>query len=212
METVRRHHCECAGPQKSPLREYVDAVAEKLPVLWAIHDRCDGNPHVHMQFCPRIEDGIERKDGAAWFKRANPKSPALGGAASISDSTGKEWITLVRSTWAELANKALKNAGHQAQIDHRSYEAQGVESMPTEHVGWSAGERREGAIKRNAQAQVINARMEELLRERARAAAAQKIEEAAERAGAAATSLDRKEREDEALRRAESDKACCKPS
>lgn len=40
-----------------------------------------------------------------------------------------------RERWAELANKALGRAGHEARIDHRSLSALGVEREPTIHQG-----------------------------------------------------------------------------
>lgn len=43
-----------------------------------------------------------------------------------------------RERWAELANTALDRAGHQARVDHRSLEAQGIERLPTVHMGPNA--------------------------------------------------------------------------
>jgi len=42
-----------------------------------------------------------------------------------------EW----REEWAELANRHLARHGHEARIDHRSLEAQGIDREPTIHVG-----------------------------------------------------------------------------
>ncbi|MGK3550335.1 MobA/MobL family protein, partial [Escherichia coli] len=35
-----------------------------------------------------------------------------------------------RASWADHANRALANAGYQEEIDHRSYERQGLEKTP----------------------------------------------------------------------------------
>ncbi|HDB9251774.1 TPA: MobA/MobL family protein [Escherichia coli] len=43
-----------------------------------------------------------------------------------------------RGSWADHANRALANAGYQEEIDHRSYERQGVEKTPGIHLGKSA--------------------------------------------------------------------------
>ena len=45
---------------------------------------------------------------------------------------------LLREKWAENANKALLQAfGDNApQIDHRSYQEQGIEKEPTKHLGY----------------------------------------------------------------------------
>ena len=48
----------------------------------------------------------------------------------------KEW----RERWAELANKALENAGYKERIDHRSNEDQKKEEIPTIHEGYAARE------------------------------------------------------------------------
>nr|WP_252991267.1 MobA/MobL family protein [Shigella sonnei] len=51
---------------------------------YAIHNppgAIDGKeqPHAHIMFCERVNDGIER-DPQQFFKRANSKSPERGGA------------------------------------------------------------------------------------------------------------------------------------
>ena len=40
-----------------------------------------------------------------------------------------------RELWAERANHALRLAGHEARIDHRTLEAQGIDRVPTTHMG-----------------------------------------------------------------------------
>lgn len=44
-------------------------------------------------------------------------------------------IEAIRTHWANLTNEALRIAQHDARIDHRSLEAQGVEREPTTHKG-----------------------------------------------------------------------------
>ena len=41
----------------------------------------------------------------------------------------------MRATWADMANAALERAGVDARIDHRSYERQGLDIVPTLHMG-----------------------------------------------------------------------------
>ena len=43
-----------------------------------------------------------------------------------------------RQGWAEAVNAALEQQGHAERIDHRSYERQGVEQIPTVHLGVAA--------------------------------------------------------------------------
>ncbi|WP_259662986.1 MobA/MobL family protein, partial [Escherichia coli] len=39
-----------------------------------------------------------------------------------------------RLAWADHANRALERAGHDARIDHRTLEAQGIERLPGVHL------------------------------------------------------------------------------
>jgi ATP-dependent exoDNAse (exonuclease V) alpha subunit len=50
-------------------------------------------------------------------------------------SCGKEEIAEIRERWAVLTNEKLQTLGHEARIDHRSLEAQGIELEPTVHLG-----------------------------------------------------------------------------
>lgn len=40
-----------------------------------------------------------------------------------------------RESWAQHQNRALERHGHTARVDHRSYEAQGIDRQPTQHLG-----------------------------------------------------------------------------
>ena len=47
-------------------------------------------------------------------------------------------IKVVRERWATLANEALKSAGLEARIDHRSLQAQGIDRLPGPQFPYSA--------------------------------------------------------------------------
>ena len=47
-----------------------------------------------------------------------------------------EEIRAWRHHWAHLANDCLREHGHEARIDARSYEEQGIDREPTHHRGW----------------------------------------------------------------------------
>ena len=55
-----------------------------------------------------------------------------------------------RARWAELANRALEQAGHAPQLDHRSHAERGFAHEPTRHLGPAAAgyERRTGQPSR----------------------------------------------------------------
>ncbi|MBK0795072.1 MobA/MobL family protein, partial [Escherichia coli O25b:H4-ST131] len=77
------------------------------------------NPHAHIMLTTRAI-------GPAGFS---------GQVRDWNDRTHAEtW----RASWADHANRALANAGYQEEIDHRSYERQGLEKTPGIHLGKSA--------------------------------------------------------------------------
>ena len=92
---------------------------ERLPYTLAIH-RGDGeNPHSHLMFSERTNDGIERS-AAQWFRRYNGKAPEKGGALKSRAAVPQAWLQQTRETWAQEANWALEQAGRGERIDHRS--------------------------------------------------------------------------------------------
>ncbi|CAK7022341.1 MAG: hypothetical protein DELT_02462 [Desulfovibrio sp.] len=105
-----------------------------LPYSFAVHKGHDKqNPHCHLLISERVNDGISRTPGQ-WFKRA-AKDPAKGGAKKTNELRPREWLLQCRELWAERANHALRLAGHEARIDHRTLEAQGIDRAPTTHLG-----------------------------------------------------------------------------
>ncbi|MCE3892350.1 MobA/MobL family protein, partial [Escherichia coli] len=74
----------------------------------AFHHMDKTNPHAHIMLTTRAI-------GPAGFS---------GKVRDWNDRTHAEtW----RASWADHANRALANAGYQEEIDHRSYERQGLE-------------------------------------------------------------------------------------
>jgi ATP-dependent exoDNAse (exonuclease V) alpha subunit len=65
-----------------------------------------------------------------------------GGFASKKDRelNSREQLHAWRKQWASLANRHLERHGHEARIDHRSLEAQGVDREATLHLGYAAAE------------------------------------------------------------------------
>jgi len=108
-----------------------------LPYTMAIHRGNDTNPHCHLMFSERMNDGIER-DEAQHFRRFNAKKPEQGGAQKTTEFRSKEWLQEARALWAEVANECLAEAGHDARIDHRSLIDQGIDRVPQIHLGPAA--------------------------------------------------------------------------
>jgi hypothetical protein len=92
----------------------------------AIHapdpDSDSRNYHAHLMVTMRTlgPDGFAPK-----------KDPAMNSRAQLG-----EW----REQFANLANRHLERHGHEARVDHRSLEAQGIDREPTVHVGYAGME------------------------------------------------------------------------
>lgn len=114
-----------------------EEIGSKYPYQFAIHNpqAMDGKdqPHVHLMFNERLQDGIER-DPEQYFKRYNAKNPERGGAKK--DNTGKGYqerkddIKELRQRWENLCNKHLEKHQIDSRIDMRSYKDQGIDREP----------------------------------------------------------------------------------
>ena len=112
---------------------------ERLPYTLALHQGRDGdggqgNPHAHLLISERMNDGLEREP-AQWFGRFNRAAPELGGAEKTESLKPRTWLEGVREQWAQEANQALERNGLEVRIDHRTLEAQGIDRIPTLHLG-----------------------------------------------------------------------------
>ena len=79
------------------------------------------NRHGHLVICERIDDGIERT-AKEWFRRANKKEPALGGAAKDREMNGGNWVPEVRNLCATYINYGLERAGFSERVTCESHE------------------------------------------------------------------------------------------
>ena len=99
------------------VRKFCDQnfVAKGMCVDFAIHDKGDGNPHVHILLPTRRVDknGFTIKD-RSWNDRAMLE----------------QW----RESWADWCNHKLYFVSDE-RIDHRSYKDQGIDKIPTVHLG-----------------------------------------------------------------------------
>ena len=103
-------------------RELAGAFAERvcggewLPYTLALHkgeaetpDKPD-NPHAHLMFSERGNDGIARSE-EQWFKRHNPTAPERDGARKSRAAKAGDWLDTTRQAWEQTANRALEQAG-----------------------------------------------------------------------------------------------------
>lgn len=126
---------------------------------WSIHDKEDGNPHAHIMLTTRAikKNGtwapkqkstyVLDEDGAKVpqidSKTGQQKIGARGRkmwqrtTESYTDWNDRSNAEIWRKSWAESCNQYL---APENKIDHRSYERQGVEQIPTIHEGHVARE------------------------------------------------------------------------
>ena len=124
-------------------------VSRGMVVDFAVHqpDREDGgipNPHFHV-ICPirPIEQdgkwGLKQRRVYELDEDGNRIRDQNGefvfNAVPTTDWGSPETLEYWRQTWAELCNGKFAEKGLDVRIDHRSYERQGVELLPTVHEG-----------------------------------------------------------------------------
>lgn len=148
---------EAALPKELNRDEQIDTVrefaksltAQGMCVDWALHDKGDGNPHAHIMATVR-----SIKENGEWAPKSRKVYDLDDDGNKIyqgKDKTGrrqyknhkedynnwndKERVEEWREQWAKCCNSRLSERDH---IDHRSYERQGIEQIPTVHEGYVA--------------------------------------------------------------------------
>ena len=100
-----------------------------------VHDKGDGNPHAHIMLTLRP---IEPDGKWGQKSRQDGKRKILTTDWNERDRA-EDW----RKAWAAYANSALRLADKLTEenaLDHRSYERQGIEQIPTIHLGAAASQ------------------------------------------------------------------------
>lgn len=112
-----------------------------------IHDTGSGNPHAHILLTMRPMD-----ERGKWLPKSRkeyvldengekirlPSGRYKTRKVDLVDWNNRENAEVWRMAWADLANEFLAQNNRPERIDHRSYERQGIEQIPTVHVGVSA--------------------------------------------------------------------------
>jgi hypothetical protein len=118
----------------------------------AIHDKQDGNPHAHIMITTRAinENGFDNK--------------------KISYMDDKETLEKWRENWAKEINKSLEKENIKDRVDHRSFEDQGIEKIPTKHEGQAVRAMEKKGIETeigsyNRQAEIANKQIQLLKRQ-----------------------------------------------
>jgi len=113
--------------QKNLAREFAMSFARQgMCVDLAFHDK-KNNPHCHLLLTLRGLD--EQGNWSPKCKKVNNRR------VNFNNWNDKETLEKWRKDWEVMANLSLSEAGFKEQIDHRSYKKQGVEKIPTIHLG-----------------------------------------------------------------------------
>ena len=131
------------------VREYVKENFVKVGMCAdiALHDKNDGNPHAHILLTmrPLNEDKtwgakskkeyiLDENGEKVKLKNGNYKTRKINTVDWNEQDKAEHW----RKTWADITNKYLEENSIQEKVDHRSYQRQGIEQIPTIHLGVSA--------------------------------------------------------------------------
>ena len=131
------------------VREYCSSqfVSKGMIADFNLHDTGGGNPHAHILLTMRPLD-----ERGAWLPKSKkeyvldengekirlPSGRYKTRKVDLVDWNDRENAEVWRRAWADLANEFLERNDCPERIDHRSYERQGIEQIPTVHVGVSA--------------------------------------------------------------------------
>lgn len=114
------------------------------------HDKGDGNPHAHIMLTVRPFN-----EDRSWGSKQKKEYILDENGEKIYDKKKRQYkcksvpttdwndrgnVEKWRKNWAELCNTYLQEAGREERIDHRSYERQGLEILPTQHLGTAASQ------------------------------------------------------------------------
>ena len=145
-----------ALPEELPKTEYEELirsyckeqfVSKGMIADYAIHDNEDSNPHAHIMLTLRTID-----ENGAWRSKCHRVYDLDENGERIKLPSGKykhhdeytaEWssreiVGIWRTAWADAVNRCFEKNGIDRGIDLTSYEAQGIEELPTVHLGPAA--------------------------------------------------------------------------
>lgn len=113
---------ELTGEQNIELaKEYAKVfVAQGMVVDFSVHDKRDGNPHVHYLLTMRdiTGDGFSKKKNGHWDRN--------------------EYVIGWRKAYEDITNRHLEMNGFAERICVDSYEKQGIDRIPSVHLGPAA--------------------------------------------------------------------------
>ena len=145
-----------AIPREIPPEQHADLirdycreffVSKGMIADFAIHDKGDGNPHAHILLTLRAMDEHGR-----WLPKARkvydldenserirlPSGNWKCHKENTVDWNDQKYAEVWRHSWETITNRYLEAAGRPERVDLRSFERQGIQQIPTVHLGPAA--------------------------------------------------------------------------
>ena len=145
-----------AFPVEVPKEQYLSMIKEfcqeqfvskGMIADFAIHDKGDGNPHAHILLTIRAMD-----EHGKWLPKARkvydldengeriqlPSGNWKCHKENTVDWNDQKYAEVWRHSWEVVTNRYLEAAGRPERVDLRSFERQGIQQIPTVHLGPAA--------------------------------------------------------------------------
>lgn len=156
-----------AIPRELPPEQYADLlrdycreffVSKGMIADFAIHDKGDGNPHAHILLTMRAMD-----ENGKWLPKSRkvydldenggrirlPSGRWKSHKEDTVDWNDQKYAEIWRQGWADTANRYLEANARPERLDLRSYERQGIEKIPTVHMGAAVSRLEKRGIQTN---------------------------------------------------------------
>ena len=176
-----------AFPVEVPKEQYLKMIREfcqeqfvskGMIADFAIHDKGDGNPHAHILLTLRAMDAHGK-----WLPKARkvydldengeriqlPSGNWRCHKENTVDWNDQKYAEVWRHGWETITNRYLEAAGRPERVDLRSFERQGIQQIPTVHLGPAAHQMEKRGVETflgnlNRDIQAANSLMRELHR------------------------------------------------
>ena len=156
-----------AIPREIPPGQYADLirdycreffVSKGMIADFVIHDKGDGNPHAHILLTMRAMD-----EKGKWLPKCRkvydldengerirlPSGRWKSHKENTVDWNDQKYAEIWRQGWADTANRYLEANHRPERLDLRSYARQGIDKIPTVHMGPAACQMEKKGIQTN---------------------------------------------------------------
>ena len=156
-----------AIPREIPPGQYADLirdycreffVSKGMIADFAIHDKGDGNPHAHIlltmwamdekgKWLPKSRKVYDLDKNGERIRLASGRWKSH--KENTVDWNNRKYAEIWRQGWADTANRYLEANDRPERLDLRSYARQGIDQIPTVHMGAAACQMEKKGIQTN---------------------------------------------------------------